>query len=180
MSIFSLEFLNWLERNVPHTYQRLVFIFTLERDAWIRLMSLNGHPEISRGEFEADISSSNCYRLKFLRNMFKHIMLMFWLCMALITILFGDPMGIISPYHFKTMMDTSAWCEEDILQFRRLLAIEDDLRVHIFRVEEGLGNLDPSSGNFLRLQAQFAELVAQLRDLQSARRTSMRHYGLPV
>ena len=78
------------------------------------------------------------------------------------------------------MMDLSSWDEIDAILFRRLLAIEDDLRLHLFQYEELLSELDPSHPDFGRLEQQYHTFVEQLRDLQETRRSIMRSYGLLV
>lgn len=63
-SIFSLDFLNWLERNVPREYERLTFLFVLESEAWARIMSPNCHPEITREEFRNDIHQFQLFQVE--------------------------------------------------------------------------------------------------------------------
>ena len=81
----------------------------------------------------------------------------------------------------KTMsMDLSACDVSDVRQFRRLLSLGGDLCVHLFRVEELLGDLDQTSVDFHRLSIRFNSSVSQLREIQNARRRIMRMYGLDV
>ena len=59
-----------------------------------------------------------------------------------------------------------------------LCFLEGDLNLRLYRVEEGLGNLDEHSEEFTRLNEQFQMLVILAQKVNGGRIRLMQSYGL--